>query len=458
MLSWRPEARALFGLDRDGNRTTSPPGLIIQDELHLISGPLGSIAGLYETLIEELCTDNRNDTSVCPKIVTSTATIRRYADQIKALYARDNVALFPPPGLSADDSFFAHVDRDLPGRVYVGVHATSLGSVQTEWARTFAALLQAPMSVAPEQRDPWWTLLVFFNSIREMGTAHTLFNSDVPDYLKVIWSRQGTGQGGRRFLGNARIFELTGNLQSGEVADAISKLETPYADAHSAAIDICLASSIIEVGIDITRLALMVVGGQPKTTSQYIQVTGRVGRTAERPGLIVTMYSPSKPRDRSHFERFRSYHERLYAQVEPTSVTPFSPPALERALHAVLAGYARQTGTLSVAERPYPYPAHVVERFRSLVFQRASVVDPEERPTLLTVVDRRAREWRTWERTRWSRDRTEEIPLLRAAGDYADAEERELSWSTPTSMRNVDAECVAEITTLYIRQAVDEDA
>jgi hypothetical protein len=457
-LAWRPDARALFGLDPEGGRLSSPPGLIIQDELHLISGPLGSLAGLYETIIEELCTDRRGRAPIQPKIVSSTATIRRYADQIRCLYGREDIALFPPPGLDAGNSFFARYDRDRPGRVYVGVHGPSLGSGQTQSVRTFAALLQVPMSLDPGDRDPWWTMLVFFNSIREMGTAHTLFHSDVPDYLRVIWNREGIGPDARRRLGASRVFELTGGLQPGEVADAIAKLETPYGDARTPAIDICMASSFIEVGIDIRRLSFMVVAGQPKTTSQYIQVTGRVGRRADRPGLIVTMYSPTKPRDRSHFERFRSYHERLYAYVEPTSVTPFSPPALDRALHAVMAGYARQAHRRSVAERPYPYPADIVEKFKLLLLSRVGAVDPGERENVERVLERRAKEWRSWERTRWARDGGEDIPLLRAAGEYATAEERDISWPTPTSMRNVDAECVAEITTLYIRSAGNTDA
>lgn len=457
MLAWRPEARALFGLTPDGSRVCSPPGLIIQDELHLISGPLGSLAGLYESVIEELCTDRRGVEPVRPKIVSSTATIRRYVEQIRSLYARERVALFPPPGLDAGDSFFARYDKRLPGRMYVGVHAPSLGSVQTEWVRTFAALLQAPLAVEDSGRDPWWTLLVFFNSIREMGTAHTLFQSDVPDYLRVIWNRQGTPVEAWRSLTASRVFELTGGLQSGEVADAISKLEVPHRDTRGA-VDICMASSIIEVGIDIQRLSLLVVAGQPKTTSQYIQVTGRVGRHSERPGLVVTMYSPSKPRDRSHFERFRSYHERLYANVEPTSVTPFSAAALDRALHAVVVAYCRQSDGRSVAERPWPYPQALVDAIGSILRDRSDIVDPHERESLTRMLDQRAREWLRWQRPRWVRDGSQDIPLLRVAGDYATEEEKALSWATPTSMRNVDAECAAEITTLYLRREEAEGA
>lgn len=459
LLAWRPEARALFGIDATGERIASPPGLIIQDELHLISGPLGSMAGLYETTIEELCTDRRSGQPVIPKIVSSTATIRRYADQIRSLYAREDVALFPPPGLDAGDSFFARYDTERPGRIYVGVHAVSLGSVQTEWVRTFTALAQAPMALTPAQQDPWWTIPVFFNSIREMGTAHTLFLSDVPDYAKVIWQRRNTANAYRRYLN--RIKELTGGLPSDEITGAIEELGVACEDPpNGTPVDVCLASSIIEVGIDIPRLSLMVVAGQPKTTSQYIQVTGRVGRLHNRPGLVITMYSPSKPRDRSHFERFRSYHERLYAHVEPTSVTPFSAPALDRALHAVLVAYVRQIGKRDgIAAHPSPFPSNAVERFRSLVSARIEIVDKGERETLERVLDRRIAEWKAWQRIEWSKvAETEDVPLLRTAGQYASPEQRRLSWATPTSMRNVDAECQAEITTLYLRDEAAADA
>ncbi len=457
MLAWRPEARALFGLDMDGKRFCSPPGLIIQDELHLIAGPLGSMVGLYEPAIEELCTDRRGGEPVAPKIVSSTATIRRYAAQIRALYGRNDVALFPPPGLEASDSFFASYARDgagrlQPGRMYVGVHAPGLGSMQTVQVRVFTVLLQAAAQLpSPEERDPWWTLLVFFNSLRELGTTLSLFQSDIPDYLKVLGNRLGLGFAQFRHL-DAPL-ELTGRISSAEVPQAIERLETSCASSGDPE-DVCLASNILEVGIDIDRLSLMSVVGQPKTTSQYIQVTGRVGRLWwEKPGLVVTLYGAAKPRDRSHFEKFRSYHERLYAQVEPTSLTPFSPPAIVRGLHAVMAAYARQAGNRELANSPYPYPATVVAFLNSILMARVQAVDPEEAQRFQAVFDQRAGEWKRWERTKWGSFGAPgaDTPLLRPSGAYADEEARALSWPTPTSMRTVDAECEAQITQLYIR-------
>ena len=456
MLAWRPEARALFGIAPDGSRCASPPNLLIQDELHLISGPLGSLAGLYEPLIDELCTDRRGERIRRAKLITSTATIRRSEQQIRALYARTASVLFPPRGLDAEDSFFARYARGLdgkllPGRLYVGVHGPGLGSLQTAQVRTFAALLQAPVALAREERDPWWTLAIFFNSLRELGTSLSLLQSDIPDYLKVLRNRLGLRPEDVRRLWN--VLELTGRLRNVEIPKAMEELEIETTGWRHA-VDICLASSIVEVGIDIDRLSLMAVVGQPKSTSQYIQVTGRIGRKWwERPGLVATIYSPSKPRDRSHFEKFRTYHERLYAQVEPTSVTPFSPPVLDRALHAVIVAYVRQLGIEGAP--PRPVPEDLIAAAGDLLSARVSIVDPAEVENLEQVFQARYSEWKRWRRIEWTQHAGGEIPLIRPAGSYATRAAARLSWSVPQSLRNVDAECRAEITTAYLHE--DDD-
>ncbi len=463
MLAWRPNARRIFGIDDDGKRELPPPGLIIQDELHLIAGPLGSMVGLYEAVVEELCTNRAAGMPVVPKIVSSTATIRRHEEQVKALYARENVALFPPPGLEAGDSFFARFatssdGQQLPGRLYVGVHGPGLGSLQTVQVRTLAALLQAPIALSPEDRDPWWTLMLFFNSLRELGTTLSLFQSDIPDHFGVLRNRLGLAKGDmRRFW---RLRELTGRLKSSQVPEAISALEISTTNPSDEALDVCLASNIIEVGVDIDRLSLMSVVGQPKTTSQYIQVTGRVGRRWwERPGLIITIYSASKPRDRSHFEKFRTYHERLYAQVEPTSVTPFSPPVLDRALHAAMTVYVRQLGDTALANSPYPFPRDLIDRLREILITRVKEVDKDELENFERVFDAKSEEWRTWGRMSWEGKWDEtDPPLLREAGAYVSRERKRISWPTPRSMRDVDAECQAQITQLYIKDDVAKDA
>lgn len=461
MLAWKPQARALFGISEDGTRVHSPPGLIIQDELHLISGPLGSMVGLYEPIIEELCTDRRGPDASRPKIISSTATIRSYTEQVQGLYARERTSLFPPPGLDADDSFFARVARRPDGnlergRIYVGVHAPGLGSLQTVQVRTFAALLQAPQPLPAADRDPWWTLILFFNSLRELGTTLTLFQSDIPDLLKgALKQRLGIGFQDVRQI--RKMLELTGRLPGDEVPKAISALEVPTDSQQGHAVDVCLASNIIEVGVDIDRLSLMAVVGQPKTTSQYIQVTGRVGRKFDRPGLVVTIYAASKPRDRSHFEKFRSYHERLYAQVEPTSVTPFSRPALDRAVHAVIASYVRQVGNSDQAESPYPYPAALIDTAANILEGRAASVDPDELSALRRILQRRADQWQRWQRLKWSGAlHAEDMPLMRPAGAYVAPDKARVSWATPQSLRNVDAECQVEITQLYMLEELED--
>ena len=439
MLAWRPQARALFGLDRNGERACSPPGLIIQDELHLISGPLGSMTGLYEAVIEDLCTDYRGETVVKPKILCSTATIRRFREQAKALFARKRTELFPPPGLSAADSFFSTYARNedgklAPGRIFVGVYAPALGSIQTAEVRTFTTLLQSPRAMPPNLRDPWWTVLAFFNSLREIGTAATLFQSDIPDRLKVLRRRFGIDFKEVRRL--YEVLELTSRLRSDEVPKAIDALEIVAGDKPKAGrypVDACLASNIIEVGVDIDRLSLLTIVGQPKSTSQYIQVAGRVGRRwYERPGLVVTVLGPNSPRDRSHYERFRSYHERLYAQVEPTSVTPYSPPVLERALHAVMAAYIRQYGDPDMAGSPLPVPDEKLDRLREILQARIALIDSDESQAFVAKFNQRMAEWKAWMRSEWdTRSAAGDVGLLTAAGSYLRSEDWRFTWPTP---------------------------
>ncbi|CAL9455255.1 helicase-related protein [Streptomyces sp. enrichment culture] len=451
-LAWNPRARALFGLGKSGQRVYSPPELVIQDELHLIAGPLGSMTGLYEGLIEELCTDRRAASPALPKLIASTATIRRHEEQIRALYARDRVLLFPPHGVDAEDSFFAVYARDsegkrLPGRKYIGVHAPALGSMQTTQVRSFAALLQAAKDAPDEeQQDPWWTLMAFFNSLRELGNSLSLMQSDIPDYLKTINNRSSADRTEVRYLN--RVEEMTSRLRQDQIPEAMEKLAQKAKGGK--AIDVCLASSLIEVGIDIDRLSLMTVVGQPKSTSQYIQVTGRVGRKWDkRPGLVVTLYGAAKPRDRSHFERFRSYHQRLYAQVEPTSATPFAPPALDRALHAVAVAYIRQTADQSLP--PFPFPAELFDEAEELLRTRVAFCDPGEEDRVVSVLSKLRKEWANWQPTSWGTPGgTAELgSLMRAAGHYADGNVEASTWPTPTSMRGADAECRAEITQQY---------
>lgn len=466
MLAWTPGARSIFGIDASGRHHGRPPSLVIQDELHLISGPLGSMVGAYETVIEALCIDPLGG-MVRPKIVASTATISRAREQVRALYARGAVSLFPPSGLDAADSFFAReaVDEDgrpSPGRLYAGVLAPAHGSVQTSEARIFATLMQhaAMLEGEPADLDPWWTLLVFFNSLRELGGALTLFSADTREYLRVVLTRHGVDYERIRQL--FHVEELTSRIRGDHVPRLLEQLDVPLREREGkpstvpSPVDACLASNIIEVGVDIQRLSLMAIVGQPKTTSQYIQVSSRIGRDPNKPGLAVVIYGQTKPRDRSHYERFRSYHQKLYAQVEPTSVTPFSPPAVERSLHGLIAALVRQLGRLETdAARPDPFPlppgSALRKRLEEVIRERVQAIAPAEEHAVMARLLNRLDQWRAWNPAQYGvfGQAPEDAPLMHPAGSAERPEWNGRSWATMSSLRNVDASCEAEVTDHY---------
>lgn len=324
--------RKLFGLGSD-----TPPGLIIQDELHLISGPLGSVSGLYESAIDLLCTAD----GVRPKIIGSTATIGRASRQVRALFDR-NVLQFPPPGFDASDSFFAVKDTNVADRLYVGI-STAGRSPKFSLQAVVAAALQAAFflresGAADDQViDPYWTCVAYFNSLRELGGAHVLMQDDVPRQMRFLAGRLGCEP--RPVEAPPR--ELSSRVSSRQIPMELLELERclstdPLEPEPAHAV---LASNMISVGVDIARLGLMVVNGQPKSTAEYIQATSRVGRGL--PGLVFTIYNFGRPRDVSHYEHFCSYHSALYRGVEATSVTPWAPRARDKALHAVFVSLVR---------------------------------------------------------------------------------------------------------------------
>jgi hypothetical protein len=363
MLPWRGRTGGLFGRvaarernhffgPTDGPIPKSatklpdglgPPELIVQDELHLISGPLGTMVGLYETGIESLC---RRDGGPGPKIVASTATVRRADQQVRSLFGRDRMRMFPPPGVDDSDTFFAAIDEGSPGRLYAGVAAPGR-AMKPILRRTYVALLGAAQRTfdGSERADAYMTLVGYFNSLRELGGMRRMVEDEIrTSLLEEKGPRVPAGfTGPSPWVALRKIkeepLELTSRKQTAEIAAAKKQIEEPH--GKEGAVDVVLASNMISVGIDIDRLGLMVVAGQPKTTSEYIQASSRVGRDAGRPGLVVTVFNLFKPRDRSHYERFRAYHESFYRFVEASSVTPFSTPALDRGLAGLLVTMAR---------------------------------------------------------------------------------------------------------------------
>ncbi len=323
-----------------------PPDLIIQDELHLISGPLGTLVGLYETAIDQLCTWNVDGKPVRPKLIASTATIRRAREQVHSLFLR-RVEVFPPHGTDVRDNFFA-VQREpsdeTPGRRYLGICASGK-RVKACYIRAYVALLGAAQVLYDKYglaADPWMTLVGYFNTLRELGGMRRVVDDDVRTRLQKVDER---GLGKRKLQ---KVEELTSRKGSTEIPTVLDDLEVRFEptakDQRSARkpIDVLLATNMVSVGVDVRRLGLMVVASQPKTTAEYIQATSRVGRRF--PGLVVTVFNWARPRDISHYERFEHYHATFYQQVEALSVTPFAPRALDRGLSALLVSLVRLAG------------------------------------------------------------------------------------------------------------------
>ena len=344
-----------------------PPDLIIQDELHLISGPLGSMGGLYEAVIDELCArevETANGAQIVrPKIVASTATVRRASQQMQALFGRSSTpAVFPAPGPDRRDSFFSYTApiSAAAGRIYLGVSAPGR-NIKALLLRVGLALMSTAQQLyaqaekerkareksgadkGPNPVDPYMTFLGYFNTIKELGISRRLLEEEVTSLLTTYDQRRRLNETkaryARRKIANEPL-ELTSRVPTSEVSTTKARLELSF-DNDKQRVDTALATNMISVGLDISRLGLMVMLGQPKTTAEYIQASSRVGRDDQRPGLVVVLLNPNRPRDRSHYERFSYWHSVFYRDVEATSVTPWSSRALDRGLPAITVALAR---------------------------------------------------------------------------------------------------------------------
>lgn len=360
-----------------------PPDLIIQDELHLISGPLGTIAALYESAIDLLASRPTGEKRIRTKIVASTATVRRAETQIRALFDRDRTAIFPPPGTSRKDSFFAKTvpSSEEPARLYIGVASQGRGP-KLLFLRAIQTLLSGAEAESvglaqneKEAADPYLTVLAYFNALRELGGARRIVEDEIRYHVASYGDkRQRVVPPGSPFANRAMRLplELTSRVSTDDVALAKERLARavirPDGATDDESIDVALATNMISVGLDITRLGLMVVQGQPKTAAEYIQATSRVGRLSKKPGLVVTLLNLHKPRDRTHYEQFRAFHSSFYRAVEATSVTPFAPRALDRALAAIVVSAARHVD-------PDLSPSNAVRRLATHPDVRQSVIN-----------------------------------------------------------------------------------
>lgn len=376
-MAWKSDVADLFGR---GPGQEYGPDLIIQDELHLISGPLGSTVGLFETAVDLaagklLRTSNGALTPGRAKIIASTATIRRAKKQIKSVFDRD-AKLFPPPGLSPDDSFFAEkaTADELGTRQYVGVMAAGT-SHTTLMVRTYASLLHSAYVIDADDatKDPYWTLMGYFNSLRVLGSAYLQVYDDVAARLRLL-----AGRGGVADVRGAEVSELTSRVANNLIPAALKALEKSL-DGPYTPEDVVLATNMISVGLDVDRLGLMAVMGQPQSSAEYIQATSRVGR--RHPGLVVTIFNSAKTRDRSHFEGFTAFHSALYRSVEATSATPFAARSRDRALHAMFISALRMLipslRPEAAANRARDHSSDI-DKVRDFILERVSRVDNGE--------------------------------------------------------------------------------
>ncbi len=431
-MPWEPKMAKLFD---------TGPDLIIQDELHLIGEALGSITGLYETAIDGLCLIR----DFQPKIIGSTATTRRTENQVNILFER-KLKQFPAGGLDIRDAFFYREDEKNPGRLYVGVHAVGRSMPHT-LERVSGVLLHETTRIDdPHVRDQYWTLAVYFKALRELGGALVLMQDSVPRYMDSLVRETETA----RKL--EEVEELTSHVPSRSIPQILSRLMQPIGELQDEeqllrgnAIDVLLATNMISVGIDVDRLGTMIVDGQPHLVSEYIQATSRVGRRTESAGLVVALYNWARPRDRSIYEQFKSFHQAMNRFVEPSGATPFSLRARERALHAVLFTMVR----LSLKEFELPESASgildpalesAVRRLMDRIIERVSQIDPNEKDSTQNHLEEILRKWKSiaedyrtllkWTKPPYKNDPALIYPMEAGVNDV-------IGWMTLQSMRDV---------------------
>jgi hypothetical protein len=428
LLTTKGEVAQLFDFG-----TPQSPDLIIQDELHLISGPLGTIAGVYETAFDWLL--RKGDRR--PKVIGSTATIRRAADQVRALFDRKSCQ-FPPPGLDYDDSGFAVRDDQKPPRIYLG--ATTAGrSAKFTLQAVAGSLLQSTGSsvgIEDADRDGYSTLLVYFNSLRELGGAIVQMLDDVPDSIRLYANERNEKA---REINPPR--ELTSRVSQKEILEILSELK--ISTGRPGSVDVVLATNMVSVGVDVSRLGLMAMNGQPKTRSEYIQATSRVGRSLF-PGLVVAVLNAAKPRDRSHFETFFGWHSSLYRDVEATSVTPFASRARDRALHAALVAMIRHSHpAMQRSPNLSNAPDELLQAVVAEIERRVKSIDGREVKACENEINERLENWDSRVPTYYMSSHSLNRSLLisadlnaqrRATGRLPPA-----GWPTMNNMRSVEA-------------------
>ena len=427
-----------------------PPDLILQDEMHLVTGPLGTMAGLYEATIDRLATWTYKGNSVRPKVVASTATVRRAHQQAKALFCRD-LRVFPPSVLDASHSFFSEQiipSEDDPGRFYLGICAHGERLKQVGF-RVYAALMAAAQGMYEElgengsRMDPWMSVVGYFNAVRELAGMRRIADDQLRSRL-----RRNQVTPGLESRTQIVLEELTSRVSSDDIRKILRRLFVSHDPVRGdeeygeRPLDLLLATNMVSVGVDVPRLGAMVVMGQPKTTAEYIQATSRVGRSEEGPGLVIVIYNWARPRDLSHYETFGHYHATFARFVEPLSVTPFAERALDKGLTATLVGAIRHhdpdwNPNNRARSLDFDDP-RIADHVSALATRAKTIAGVEAQELVREMTQQRLDEWEKEKRLRpslsYDSRGQDNVPLLDRpeSGDWT-------VWTCPRSLRNTEA-------------------
>jgi hypothetical protein len=447
MLSHREEGNLLF----NSLNNKLPPDLIIQDELHLLSGPLGSVTGLYESIVEMLSNkDNKK-----PKIIASTATTRNTEYQVAMLYGNRQLNVFPPMGVTYDDNFFSFVSTDSK-RKHIGFMPTGKTALNTqlqiignlflarvELFRYFLKKENLFKEEAIQKENNFWTIVSFYNSLRDVGKVYNKVPAEIQTHIRLLHNRYDLEKMtyGFNYLGlSGRTKELTGREESDKIKSTLSKLEEAFnlvvsdngQNLVQNAVDLILASNMFSVGIDIERLNVMLMNGQPKNIAEYIQASSRVGR--KHKGIVINLLDANRSREKSYFENYVAFHNAYYKFVEPLSVTPFTEIALDKAIASLLICFVRHKKGLYKNNQAKDYTGDIEEL---IVFLKDRIKNPAQQKYALDRLKELSENWL---------EKTSENPQLTFKNGLIHKFSEMDEWGLMMSMREIDTNSVIKIT------------
>jgi hypothetical protein len=454
MLAWQENAHNFFKANTDEGL---PPDLIIQDELHLLNGPLGSVTGLFESTIELLCTKN----GIGPKIISSTATTRNTDLQIKRLYGNRKVNVFPPSGINYDDSFFAKESKESKRR-YIGFMPTGKTAIDTQ-LQLLAHLLVSRLEVfknleTKSRTDNYWTIVSYYNSLKDVGKIYNKVGDEVSNFTSTLQYRlsqlfQPFDEYSFNFYGiPSRTEELTSRVESAKIKSVLKEIEKPFDESKlvtrekglkylTDVVDFVLATNMISVGIDISRLNIMLLNGMPKNIAEYIQASSRVGRKTK--GLAITLLDPNRAREKSYFEHFINFHSAFYKCVEPISITPFTENTIDKMLTTAFVTYIRnKIPAMAKDDAARYFEKEKAEEFTHFIKNRFGD-DPDITSYFISSINDLIEDWQN--RASLGSKLTYKSLLKRPTERQDDG----VDWATMQSMREIDTDTFVEIKSVY---------